>query len=150
MKKIEEILNQQPVYLHDWTDKVDLVGDFEQIYMNKQEYESETPPYKNEKYWLENKARMNVALDKYKNVNILFASYNYENYSGEAWVLFEQNGKLYEVNGSHCSCYGLEGQWEPEETTLEVLEYRLTKGTFGNDSWSENNFREELLKFLGI
>jgi hypothetical protein len=30
-------------------------------------------------------------------------------------------GKLYEVHGSHCSCYGFEGQFSPEETTLEYL-----------------------------
>lgn len=31
------------------------------------------------------------------------------------------DGKLYEVRGSHCSCYGFEGQFEPEEATLEYL-----------------------------
>ena len=54
-------------------------------------------------------------------VKILVASYTYEDYNGSAFVLFEKSGKLFEVNGSHCSCYGLEGQWEPEETTLEAL-----------------------------
>jgi hypothetical protein len=54
-------------------------------------------------------------------IKILVASYTYEDYNGSAFVLFEKGGKLFEVNGSHCSCYGLEGQWEPEETTLEAL-----------------------------
>jgi hypothetical protein len=36
-------------------------------------------------------------------------------------VIFEKDGKLWEVNGSHCSCYGLEGQWQPEETTWEAI-----------------------------
>jgi len=123
MKTLSEILKQEPKFLHDWKDKNDLIEDFE----------------------IKNKKIRNL-----ENINILFASYNYENYSGEAWVLFEQNGKLYEVNGSHCSCYGLEGQWNPEETTLEELKYRLVKGTFGEDDWSYNNFRKELLDFLGI
>lgn len=57
---------------------------------------------------------------------------------------------LYEVNGSHCSCYGLEGQWEEEETTVEALAYRLTNGTFGKDDWSGNEFHDELCEFLGI
>ncbi len=55
---------------------------------------------------------------------VLYASYEYEDYSGSAFVLFERNGKLYEVNGSHCSCYGLEGQWEPEETFVEAIDRR--------------------------
>lgn len=29
--------------------------------------------------------------------------------------------KLYENHGSHCSCYGFEGQFSPEETSLEYL-----------------------------
>jgi hypothetical protein len=54
-------------------------------------------------------------------VEILFAEYHYECYSGSATVIFEKDGKLFEVNGNHCSCYGLEGQWEPEETTWAAL-----------------------------
>lgn len=55
-------------------------------------------------------------------VEILFATYNYEDYYGSAFVLFCKDGVLYEVHGSHCSCYGLEDQWEPEETSLEALD----------------------------
>ena len=64
-------------------------------------------------------------------------------------MLFEQNGKLYEVHGSHCSWYGLEEQWEPEEVDLVELENRLLNGTFGED-FSGNNFKEELCEFLGV
>lgn len=58
--------------------------------------------------------------------DIIFAHYTYEDYSGDAFVLLRdsKDGKLYEVNGSHCSCYGLEGQWDMEETTLELLNKR--------------------------
>lgn len=63
---------------------------------------------------------MQQKLKGWEGINILFASYGEDNYSGNAFVLFEKDGKLYEVNGSHCSCYGLEGQFEPEETTLEA------------------------------
>lgn len=66
-------------------------------------------------------------------IEILLAYYLYEDYSGRAFVLFKQNGKLYEVNGSHCSCYGLEGQWDPEETTVEALQHRLAAGYFGTE-----------------
>ena len=60
--------------------------------------------------------------------DVLFASYQQEGYEGDALVLFKQDGKLYRVSGSHCSCYGLEGQWEPEETTVEALRHELNAG----------------------
>ncbi len=55
---------------------------------------------------------------------ILYASYEQGGYEGWSFVLFKRAGKLYEVNGSHCSCFGLEGQWTPEETTWEALAIR--------------------------
>lgn len=76
---------------------------------------------------------------------ILLASYGYEDYEGSAFVLFERGGKLYEVNGSHCSCYGLneqsfsgetDTQWQPEETTLGSLRHRLETGQLGNAACS--------------
>lgn len=81
-------------------------------------------------------------------VDILFASYGYQNYSGDAFVLFEKEGDLFEVNGSHCSCYGLEGQWEPTPVSIEELEYRLKNGRLGQDDWCGNQFAEELEIFL--
>jgi len=63
-------------------------------------------------------------------INILFASYTYENYEGNAEVLFEQNGTYFEVSGGHCSCYGLEGQWIPCMTTLETIKFRLDNGGY--------------------
>lgn len=55
---------------------------------------------------------------------VLFAAYVFYSYEGEAFVLFEVDGTLYEVNGGHCSCFGLEGQWEPEATSWEALSMR--------------------------
>lgn len=57
---------------------------------------------------------------------ILYAAYDIANWEGHALVVFMQDGQLYEVNGSHCSCYGLEGQWEPELTSVAAL--RLRRG----------------------
>ena len=152
MKTLDEILKQRPVYLNDWAEgkKIQLVSDFEDIFMSKSEYEAKEAPYPNIDSWKRKKIEMKEALKKYSDKKILFASYGYANYSGDAWVLFEKEGKLFEVNGSHCSCYGLEGQFEPEETDLKALEFRLQKGTWGLDGWSDNNFREELIKFLGV
>jgi hypothetical protein len=52
---------------------------------------------------------------------ILYAMYEYEDYEGSALVIFERDGQLYEVHGGHCSCYGLENQWEPASATIEYL-----------------------------
>ncbi len=123
MKTLEEILKQEPVYLHNWGSKFDVLASFTGFYM----YEG-----------------------KYKDVNILFASYSESNYSGDAFVLLEKSGKLYEVNGSHCSCYGLEDQWELEETSLSALKFRLEKGTLGVDTYCGNEFAAELKDFIGI
>ena len=61
-------------------------------------------------------------------IHILYAEYDNSDYSGSAFVVFMQNGKLFEVNGSHCSCYGLEGQWDPEATTWASLKYTMDNG----------------------
>lgn len=68
---------------------------------------------------------------------ILLAIYEYGNYEGSAFVLYEQDGKLYEVNGGHCSCNGLEGQWDPEETTWEALAMRQFYGS----SWIQDEIK---------
>lgn len=49
------------------------------------------------------------------------AWYGYGDSSGESFVLYEKDGVLYENNASHCSCFGLEGQWAPERTSWPVL-----------------------------
>lgn len=150
MKTLEQILKNEPIFLHNWKSKIDMIGDFDDIYMTEEEYKAEKAPYPNVKLWEEKKVSMDKAIKRFENKNILFASYGQDNYQGDAWVLFEENGKLFEVNGSHCSCFGLEGQWEEEEVVLAELENRLTKGTFGQDSYSDNEFSNELKTFLGI
>ena len=57
-------------------------------------------------------------------VEILWAEYDKDGYSGKAWVLFRKDGQLYEVNASHCSCYGLEDQWKPQKTSVKSLSMR--------------------------
>jgi hypothetical protein len=58
---------------------------------------------------------------------VLFAQYEYLDYDGSAVVLFAHDGKLWFVEGGHCSCYGLEDQWEPEEMTVPMMQ-RIVKG----------------------
>lgn len=85
---------------------------------------------------------------EFAGVEILLASYGTPSYEGYAFVLFRRDGKLYEVNGSHCSCYELEGQWEPEETTVEALRHRIGAGQLGSGGWDDNPFAAELLQVL--
>lgn len=80
----------------------------------------------------------NITVD---NENILIAVYDCPPYQGYAFVLFEKDGQLYEVNASHCSCYDLSGQWEPEETNYEYLSCRL-------EDISEDGFEEHDKDFL--
>lgn len=82
-----------------------------------------------------------LAPDALTGLKILFASYDCGGYDGEAFVLFEKDGKLYEVNGSHCSCYGLEGQWDPELTTKEALLMRISPSSSLHDSIKKGLFK---------
>ena len=149
MKDLQTILNQQPVYMHEWKTRMDVIRDFENIPLLATDHE-------NALLWImthgdlsKSNSQMITALEKWKNINILFASYECGSYDGDAFVLFEREGKLYEVNASHCSCYGLEGQFEPGVTTLDALRYRLTKGTLGIDRIADV-FATRLKWFLGI
>jgi hypothetical protein len=123
------------IYLHGWSSFEDMCQEFDNDRWGN--YRDEKIP--------------SHELPEFQGIEVLLAYYCYENYSGEAFVLFRQDGKLYEVNGSHCSCYGLEGQWSPEETTIEALEHRMTEGSLGYDGWGQDNtsvFADELKTVL--
>lgn len=87
---------------------------------------------------------------KFKGAEILLASYGTPSYEGYAFVLFRRDGKLWEVDGSHCSCYGLAGQWDPEQTTVDALRHRINEGNLGAGSYDENPFAAELLALLAL
>jgi hypothetical protein len=72
-------------------------------------------------------------------VNILLATYTYEHYEGSAFVLFERGGDLFEVYASHCSCYGLEGQWEPKPVTAMELRANLDKSAALGSKWDKHD-----------
>ncbi len=57
----------------------------------------------------------------------------------DAFIVYKaKNGKFYEVHGSHCSCYGFEGQWEPElvedfTVFANRSDYMLAGGGYDDD-----------------
>lgn len=152
MEASEEIIKQEPIYLNGWKCKYDVVSGFGDTNMDYEDFISEEPTWPNKKNWHKYKADMEKELEEFKDVNIILASYGNDYYEGEAFVLFEREGRLFEVNASHCSCYGLEGQWneEVEEVVLEELKNRLKNGTFGECEYTGNNFKKELCALLGV
>lgn len=64
---------------------------------------------------------------------VLFADYEQGNYEGWSTVVWSDHRGYWLVEGSHCSCYGLEGQWNPEETPLDVLLHIAETGKYGSD-----------------
>jgi hypothetical protein len=96
------------IYLHDWAGNWDS--------------NTFTPEQSHQRLMCD----FDIAESDLEGVDILLASYTYEDYSGYAYVLFRKGGEYYEVYGSHCSCYGLEGQWAPESITLDELSRRLS------------------------
>ncbi|MES9857132.1 MAG: hypothetical protein ABW166_11070 [Sedimenticola sp.] len=81
-------------------------------------------------------------------IEILLASYARDAYCGEAFILFRQGSRLYEVNASHNSSDGIEGQWEPEETLIVALRYRMEKGRLGSRQDEGGLFADELTFLL--
>jgi hypothetical protein len=54
----------------------------------------------------------------------VWAMYETPDYEGYAKVFFSYDGEVvYYVEGGHCSCYGLEGQWEPEAVLWEAVQH---------------------------
>ena len=76
---------------------------------------------------------------------LLYARYDEGCYEGSAFLLFKTDGKFYEVNASHCSCYGLEGQFDLEETTLEALLHRAQGGRFTYEESTDKEIKELIL-----
>ncbi len=70
-------------------------------------------------------------------VRVLYADYDCHDYEGSAFVFFLQKGKFYTVSGSHCSCYGLEDQWDPEEITIAEIRHYGDKSSAGHWSTGE-------------
>lgn len=95
-------------------------------------------------YWGEDKeghekSKVETLKKLNKKYKILYADYTYEGYEGDAYILGynKQEGKFFEVHGSHCSCYGLEGQWVEEYCTLAELNEVIDKRFKADISWRQ-------------
>ena len=78
---------------------------------------------------------------------VYLAYYSYEDYSGTSIVLYRQGDKYYAVHGGHCSCNGLEDQWEPEEYTKE--EFIKTLESHYDNRDTNSNVAQVLAKLKG-
>lgn len=76
---------------------------------------------------------------------VLLAAYAQEAYEGDAFVIYRDGDKYFVVEGGHCSCYGLENQWKPEEYSLPLLYAALEKrGEYG----AFQPFKQEIMREL--
>lgn len=67
--------------------------------------------------------------------------------SSSFFLLKDKEGKLYEVHGSHCSCFGFEDQFNPEETLIEALKFRIEKSNghsvFSTGGYDNNSYENQ-------
>ena len=78
----------------------------------------------------------------------VWAKYETGCYDGQALVIYKIDDTWYQVNASHCSCYGLEDQFHPEilDVKLHLEAVKEGKslidnfvGTDGLNEWLEAN-----------
>lgn len=63
---------------------------------------------------------------------VLYANYDNENYCGSAQVIFVNDvGEFFFVEGSHCSCYGLEDSWLPETISIKMMAHMVKEAQYG-------------------
>jgi len=61
-----------------------------------------------------------------------------------SFFLFKDSkGKLYEMHGSHCSCYGFEDQFRLEKTERQALWYRMNESKRGVFSPGGYDYNED-------
>lgn len=78
---------------------------------------------------------------------VVYAENEQEGYEGSAAVVYAHGGKLFMVTGSHCSCYGFEGMWEPDEVTIEMLQKMAASPYKSTDQRAAEYVIEHLSQF---
>lgn len=91
--------------------------------------------------------RRHFEMDEKEPTEVILARYDQECYEGSALVIYRRGRRYYEVSGGHCSCHGLEGQWDPEEYTRgtfrKVLNRRL------NSEYSRHEWAPIITRIFG-
>jgi len=87
-----------------------------------------------------------------KNLNILIAYESVGDWGCDStsYFLFKDKttDELFEIHGSHCSCYGFENQFDLEPMTLEAIKLRsYLFNTGGYDTESKENI-DEAMEFI--
>jgi hypothetical protein len=79
---------------------------------------------------------MKFVSDQLEKLDVLIAYESVGSWGCDSTSFFvfkdKETGKLYEMHGSHCSCYGFEGQFRLEETTAEALKSRVREARSRN------------------
>lgn len=79
-----------------------------------------------------------------KEPRYVFAVYDTPPYEGSAEIIYSDDGKkFFMASGSHCSCFGLEGQWQPIEMPLEGIDKILS-----SDYGELARFRDEVKRWV--
>ena len=94
----------------------------------------------------------NGDLSEYK-ILVAYESVGSGGCDSRSWFLLLDiySGKLYETHGSHCSYSGFEGQFEPEETTLDYLKsdkFYFSTGYYGSYSDGHELLVKEFLQAM--
>lgn len=89
-----------------------------------------------------------------ENLVLVYHDYACGNYEGSSYGFGydTETGLWFEVSGGHCSCYGLEGQWDPEFSTFDELMFAIKKrlDAAQTSKWSQGeNDSTALADFLG-
>ena len=86
------------------------------------------------------------------NLEILVAYESVGNFGCDSSSFFlfkhKQTRQLYELHGSHCSCYGFEGQFDLDETTLKYLQSRAFCFCAGGYDYQEEVNKRLVREFL--
>ncbi len=79
---------------------------------------------------------------------LVWADYDLGGYDGSALIVYMNEGKWYQVNASHCSCYGLEDQFQPEEFDPDLHLAALNEGKRIVGYYHDNGIDEWLKRML--
>lgn len=87
----------------------------------------------------------NFAIQKPEPKNV-FAAYSIDGYDGQAFVVTSEDGITFQVvEGSHCSCMGLEDQYDPTPHSVEEIRHMMS-GKFNYGPMKE--YEDEILAWL--